>query len=116
MEGPLFSSYGGVDVPSPLLLWRSSMLGIECEGVDSQLAAYFGVQRGVLVRFVLDDSSAKKAGIRAGDVITSVGGRQVATPRDITAALRLDRRDKRKIPIVMIRNHKDLTLHVIPPE
>ncbi len=104
------------DVPNPVLLWRSSLLGVECEAVDSQLAEYFGVKRGVLVRFVLDDSPAQKAGFKAGDVLTAVGGRPVATPRDVTASLRMDRHGERTISVAITRNRKQLTLHVVPPQ
>jgi serine protease Do len=116
MQAPGSFSRAGADIPNPLLLWKSSLLGVECEAVDSQLAEYFGVSQGVLVRFVLDDSPAKKAEFKAGDVLTSVGGRPVATPRDVTAALRMDRRGEKTIPVTIVRNRKQLTLHVVPPE
>ena len=106
----------GFDVPNPVLLWRSSLLGVECEAVDSQLAEYFGVKRGVLVRFVLDDSTAQKAGFKAGDVLTAVAGRPVATPRDVTASLRMDRHGETTVPVAITRNRKELTLHVVPPQ
>jgi Trypsin-like serine proteases, typically periplasmic, contain C-terminal PDZ domain len=57
------------DMPRPYMSWRSSMLGIEAESLDSQLAQYFGVKQGVLVRSVVRGSAAEKAGFRAGDVI-----------------------------------------------
>jgi S1-C subfamily serine protease len=105
----------GFDVPNPVLLWRSSLLGVECEAVDSQLAEYFGVTRGVLVRFVLENSPAQKAGFKAGDVLTAVAGHPVATPRDVTASLRADRHGSATIPVDITRNRKGMTLHVVPP-
>lgn len=105
----------GYDVPNPVLLWRSSLLGVECEAVDSQLAEYFGVKRGVLVRYVLADSPAQRAGFKAGDVLTAVGGRPVATPRDVTASLRIDRHGEATVPVTITRNRKQLILHVVPP-
>ncbi len=93
MQGADVFNRLGFDVPNPVLLWRSSLLGVECEAVDSQLAEYFGVKRGVLVRFVLEDSPAQKAGFKAGDVLTAVDGHPVATPRDVTASLRANRHE-----------------------
>lgn len=52
-------------------------LGIRAESVDGQLAEYFGVSDGVLVRHVEDDTVAAAAGLRAGDVITAIDGEQV---------------------------------------
>ncbi|MCX6636269.1 MAG: PDZ domain-containing protein, partial [Acidobacteria bacterium] len=35
------------DIPTAMMSWRSSMLGIEAESISSQLAGYFGVKEGV---------------------------------------------------------------------
>lgn len=115
MQGAGAFSRLGFDVPNPVLLWRSSLLGVECEAVDSQLAEYFGVKRGVLVRFVLEDSPAEKAGFKAGDVMTAVDGHPVETPRDVTASLRANRHDGATVPVEITRNRKHMTLRVGPP-
>jgi len=39
---------------------RSSVLGVEAESIDGQLAQYFGVKDGVLVRSVLKVPLPKK--------------------------------------------------------
>ena len=52
-------------------------LGIRGESVDGQLAGYFGVSAGVLVRHLEEDTVAAAAGLRAGDVITAIDGEQV---------------------------------------
>ena len=64
-------------IPTPTLIWRTP-IGIECESIDAQLAEFFGVKRGVLVRSVSKDSAAEEAGLRAGDVVTQIGDRPVA--------------------------------------
>ena len=52
-------------------------LGIRGESVDGQLAEFFGVSAGVLVRQVEEDTVAAAAGLRAGDVITAIDGETV---------------------------------------
>jgi len=53
-------------------------LGVQVETLSDQLAEYFGVKGGgVLVSSVTADSPAARAGVRAGDVITSVNGTAV---------------------------------------
>ena len=52
-------------------------LGIRGESLDGQLAEYFGVSAGVLVRHVEEDTVAAAAGLRAGDVITAIDGEAV---------------------------------------
>ena len=102
------------DIPSPMLMWSIPALGIECEAVDSQLAEYFGVKRGMLVRSVAKGSPAEKAGLKAGDVLTSIGDRPVATPHDVTGFLRMQRQPGTPISVVVVREHKQLTLKVTP--
>jgi len=96
------------DMPRSFMSWRSSALGIECESLEGQLAQYFGVKEGVLVRSVLKGSAAEKAGIRAGDVITRVDDTKVVTPADVSSRIRSVR--GKPIPMVLMRDHKEMTL------
>lgn len=104
------------DLPSAMLMWKSGILGIYCESVDSQLAQYFGVKQGVLVRSVVSGSAAQHAGLKAGDVLTKVGDRVVATPRDVTVALHLQAPAGKPVPIVFMRDRKEMTLKVVLEE
>lgn len=99
------------DLPRTIMSWRSSTLGIEAESLSSQLAEFFGVKDGVLVRSVVKDSPASKAGIKAGDVITKVDDSKVTSPREVTSALR-GARSKKTIPVVLVRNQKETTVQV----
>jgi S1-C subfamily serine protease len=82
-------------------------LGIMTESLTDQLSDYFGV-KGVLVRSVIDDSAAAKAGIKAGDVIVSVNGHHVDDPSDVTEELRRAPGDDFTLDVV--RDHKTQTL------
>lgn len=99
------------DLPRSLMMWNSPVLGIESESLGSQLAAYFGVKEGVLVRSVMKDSAAEKAGLKAGDVIVKVDGTSVTSPREISSLLR-SVRSRKTIPLLIMRNQKELTLRV----
>ena len=98
------------ETPRDLLSRRSNLLGIEGESVTGQLADYFGVKEGVLVRSVAKASPAEKAGIKAGDVITRVGDSKVSTPADITSHLRALR--GQTVPVAETRERRDMTLSV----
>jgi serine protease Do len=63
-------------------------LGVSIESLTPQLAEYFGTKSGALVTPVQPDSPAAKAGLKAGDVITSVNGTEVKDPRGLTDAVR----------------------------
>ncbi len=97
--------------PDILRSARSGMLGIECESLGSQLAAFFGVKEGVLVRSVAPDSAAEKAGMRAGDVIVKVDGEAVTQVHEITSLVR-SARNKHTFPVVVVRDKKEVTLSV----
>lgn len=100
------------DIPSGLLGWQSSSLGYMSEPIDGQLAEFFGVKEGVLVRSVVEKSPAEKAGLKAGDVIVKADGTPVKSPREITGMLRRQR-DQKKLSLTVVRSHKELTLELI---
>lgn len=65
-------------------------LGVRIETLNDDLASALGSSglKGVLVVEVLNDTPAEKAGLKAGDVITAVGGHKVYDSDDLVSALR----------------------------
>lgn len=106
----------GPDMPNPTLSWQSAVLGIECEGIRSQFAEYFGVKQGVLVRSVTKDSAAEKAGLKAGDVIVKVGGKVVTSPREVTIALQTEGTPGKSTQLRLMRERKSILVNVTPEE
>jgi serine protease Do len=92
---------------------QNRSLGIYGEplGSEDQLAEFFGVQEGVLVRSVVKGSPAEKAGIKAGDVITKVDDTKVTTSAEITRALRITHA-KKTVTVVVVRNKKETPIQV----
>ncbi len=99
------------DIPKAFINRRSAALGIEGESVDSQLAQFFGVKEGVLVRSVLKGSAAEKAGLRAGDVITKIDSTAVSNSREISAALRSSG-SKKPVGITLTRERREMSITV----
>jgi serine protease Do len=88
---------------------QSPRVGFEGETLTPQLAAFFGVHEGVLVRTVSPNTPAEKAGLKAGDVITRVSGTPVTSPREISGLVRAGHKT---VTFTVMRNHKEITLNV----
>jgi serine protease Do len=101
------------DVPRVFEGMHSPMLGIEAEVIEGQLAQYFGVpDGGVLVRSVLRNSPAEKAGIKAGDVILRIDESKVTSAADISARLRAAQ--GKSVQLAVMRERKEVTVAVTP--
>jgi serine protease Do len=98
------------DVPHVYTTWRSARLGIVGESLEEQLAEYFGVEEGVLVRSVGEDTPASRAGLKAGDVITKVGDARVATPREVSNAIQAG--EGSEIRLSVVRERKTIPVDV----
>jgi serine protease Do len=83
-------------------------LGVSVDELTNQLAGYFGVKDGVLVTEVADGSAASRAGVKAGDVITSVNGSAVHSREDLLSAVR--RGADEELAIGIVRERKELTV------
>lgn len=84
-------------------------LGVQLGELTPQLADYFGAtDGGVLVSSINQDSPAEKAGLKAGDVITSVNGDQVRNSDDLIDQLR--EVEGREVTIGIVRDKKESTL------
>jgi len=99
------------DMPAPVMGWRSGMLGIEGEGLSDQLATFFGVKEGVLIRSVGKNTPAEKAGIKAGDVITKVDGTVVKSSGEIRTALR-NAKSASPVKVTLVRSKAEMALDV----
>ena len=100
------------DVPRPHIAMQSRVLGAELEAVDGQLAEFFGVRQGVLVRSVDRRSAAESAGLQAGDVIVAVAGKPVGRTRSVSQAL-LSAAPER-VPVEVMRNRRKRMLELAP--
>ena len=92
------------------LMGQSQLVGFEGETLTDQLAQFFGVKEGVLVRTVDPRTPAEKAGLRAGDVVVKVNGTPVTSPREISGIVNSSRR--KNLSFTVVRNKKEVTLEV----
>jgi membrane-associated protease RseP (regulator of RpoE activity) len=101
---------------------RGARLGISPDELTPQLAEFFGVKqgKGVLVREVVVGSAAAKAGLKAGDVIVAVDGKEVTSVSKLRRALAGNKEEKeaRKATLTIVRDKREQTVAVElePPE
>jgi serine protease Do len=95
--------------PFSVLTVESPRIGFEGETLTPQLAQFFGVKEGVLVRTVSPKTPAEKAGLKAGDIIFKVSGTPVSSPREISG---LVHSSHKTATFTVMRNHKELLLNV----
>jgi serine protease Do len=92
---------------------RTPVLGINAEDLTSQLGSYFGAPNnaGVLVREVRPGTPAEKAGLKAGDVITKVEGKEVRNLADLRAQLRA-KSDQASVNMSVLRKGSEIAVTV----
>ena len=115
------------DIPEiPPMEWNGNMvfgggqprLGIDAEDVSGQLGAFFGAPdgEGILVRDVNSGSPAEKAGVKAGDVITSLNGERIRSVGELREKLSAKRDEKdRTVKLGVLRNKSEISLTVQLP-
>jgi serine protease Do len=97
------------------LLMGRPRLGIDAEDISGQLGSYFGVPEGegILVREVNPGSAAEKAGVKAGDVITSLNGEKIHGLGELRS--KLAGNDGKTVKLGVLRNKSAMTLDVEIP-
>lgn len=87
-------------------------VGALVEPLTPQMAAYLGVESGLMVKQVARRSEAQKSGLRAFDVILKVGADSIATSADWDRALRTNQGKPVQVTILRDKKQQMLTLQV----
>ena len=96
---------------------KRGRLGVYIQDLTPQLAKAFDMNnlRGVVVSQIMPQSPAAEVGLKAGDVITSVNGRDVDNSSDLKNIIGL-LRVGRKVDLVIVRNGREKHLSVVVTE
>ena len=100
-------------------MMRRGFLGINLTELTPELRAHFGVPEGegVMVSKVEPGSPAEKAGVKVGDILTSVDGQAIKSSWDVMAKVRRIE-DGQQVPLEIWRNGRaqNLTATIIERE
>jgi serine protease Do len=116
----------GFAVPAPLASFvyeglrtrgyvRRLEMGISAQGITPELAAGLGLPRhsGVVVSDVAPGGPADEAGVRDGDVLDAVDGREIDAVPDLAAALHLAKDARLRIRVLRAGETRDLDVRAI---
>ncbi len=98
-------------------VWRTGSgrrIGVGVSTLTKQLSDHFGVTSGVMINEVRADSPAAKAGLKAGDIIVEVEGKEVKGEIDLIRAIAEKKEGDVTLTIVRDRNRQ--TIRVTPEE
>jgi S1-C subfamily serine protease len=87
-------------------------VGALVEPLTSQMAEYFGVQGGLMVKQISKKSEAAVAGFKAFDVILKVGADSILTSADWDRALRSNQGKPVQVTILRDKKQQTVTLQV----
>lgn len=118
-DGKVVSSTVVPELAGELLGGKRAHLGVSLIDLTPELREHYGAEKsaGILVGAVESGSPAEKAGLRVGDVILSVDGKDVDSTWDLRSALREKKEgDSVRIEVLRGRNRQTLVASVVERE
>ena len=97
------SRFRGLSIPQ---------IGVGVTPLTEQLSQYFGVDGGILINAVRDNSPASKAGLKAGDVIVEIDG--VAVQGSLGLIRAINDRNESAVILKFVRDRKGQTISLTP--
>ncbi|MGF1713696.1 Do family serine endopeptidase [Photobacterium chitinilyticum] len=96
---------------------KRGVLGVQGGELTSELAEAFGYEtnHGAFINQVMPDSAAEKAGLKAGDIIVSVNGKQIRTFGELRAKIATLGAGK-QTSLGIVRDGKEQTVSVVLQE
>jgi Do/DeqQ family serine protease len=93
---------------------KRGLLGVNIYSLTPDMAKSLNLAstQGVLVSQVTDGSAAEKAGIKAGDVITSINGQTIKSNSELRNAIGLSRVGE-KLDVALVRERKPLHVSAV---
>ncbi|HLM62168.1 MAG TPA: PDZ domain-containing protein, partial [Pyrinomonadaceae bacterium] len=96
-----------------VFVWRggaSRQIGVGVTALTKQLSDYFGVTEGngLLINNVRENSPAARAGLKAGDIIVEIEGKDVKGQMDLIRAINEKKEGDINLTIIRDRNRQNV--------
>jgi membrane-associated protease RseP (regulator of RpoE activity) len=111
----------GLDEEIPRVLrmhgFGGGYIGVQPIDMTEELREHFGAPKdaGILIGKVYADEPAAKAGLKVGDIVTSVDGGRIGSTRDLVRAIRR-KKDGETVSVSILRDRASKTLTVAVAE
>lgn len=96
--------------PNSITIVASRQIGVSVYPVTKQLGQRFGVEGGVMVSNVAENSAAARAGIAAGDIIVEVDGKAVKNNLDVVRFINEKKDGDVTLTVVSNGNRRGVTV------
>lgn len=107
-----FSFPGGEGQAFSWAFGSGRQIGVGVTDLTKQLAQHFGVEDGLLIDEVLENSAAAKAGLKAGDIIVEANGKAVKGQSDLVREV--NSKKEGDVQLTIVRDGKRQTISVTP--
>lgn len=87
-------------------------IGIGVTGLTEQLAKHFGVEGGVLISEVRENSPAARAGLKAADIVVEADGKPIKNELDLIRGI--NEKKEGDVQLTVVRDGKHHTIPVTP--
>ena len=103
---------GAPDQPFVWQMGSGRRIGVGVTPLTKQLSEYFGVASGVMINDVRAGSPAATAGLKAGDIIVEVEGKEVKGEGDVIRAI--GEKKEGDVSLTIVRDRNRQTIRVTP--
>ncbi len=91
-------------------------LGCRYGSIHPAVASQLGLESGLMVTQVPQDSAAAKAGVQKHDILLFADDKQVISEKDLNAAVEAAGKAKASVSLTLIRSGKEITVAVTPEQ
>lgn len=110
-DGKVITDGREINIDGMLLGGPRAYIGVSLTNLSPELREHFGAPKdaGVLVESVQKDSPADKAGIRVGDIVLAVDGKDVESAGDLRQSLQ-DKKEGDSVRVEVLRGRARQTI------